>query len=125
MKRKSKKKKSKLTNEESVVLEINKPDCEAFSLCLALGTLEAMRSGVWPMEAGIWTLGRPVFWRPLKAMGIPKSVLRVFRAADEIDAMELLGGRDAAEKWISEFIDILKTRLAELPDRSWYARWQI
>ena len=35
------------------LLEVAAADREAFVLCLALGTLEAMRGGSWPLEAGI------------------------------------------------------------------------
>ncbi len=50
-------------------LEIAPSDREAFVLYLALGTLEAMRDGSWPLEAGIWTLGLPAFWQPLVGSG--------------------------------------------------------
>lgn len=62
--------------EESHTLLVAASDREAFALCLALGTLEAVRSGDWPTEAGIWTIARPVFREPLETEGIPEDVLR-------------------------------------------------
>jgi hypothetical protein len=50
---------------EAYCLGIAQADQEAFVLCLALGTLEAMRREDWPLDAGIWTLARPIFWQPL------------------------------------------------------------
>jgi len=42
-------------------LSVSSDTLEPFVLCLALGTLEAMKSKVWSSEAGIWTIGRPNF----------------------------------------------------------------
>ena len=48
-----------MIDDETHLLEVS--EREALVLCLTLGTLEAMRGGLWPLEAGIWTLGRPIF----------------------------------------------------------------
>jgi hypothetical protein len=104
-------------------LKVASADREAFALCLALGTLEAMRSGAWPLDAGIGTLARPVFYEPLEATNIPDEVLAVFRGADELSALASLAGRATAERKLDEWIAVLKSRLSTLPDRSWYARW--
>jgi hypothetical protein len=103
--------------------EVGKNDLEAFSLCLILGTLDAMRSGAWPTEAGIWTLGRPIFREPLAAAGIAKEVMEELEAADELHAIEGLCGRPAAEEALDRMIAVVRSRLAALPDRNWYAFW--
>ena len=80
-----------------------------------------MRSGVWPLEAGVWTLGRPAFWEPLRRAGVPEEVIDIFRGADELDALEKLSGRAAAEKVLDRMLGIIRSRLEVLPDKSWRA----
>src|SRR4051812_6831401 len=110
-------------SEETVNLEITSASRDALVLCLALGTLEAMRSGVWPLEAGIWTLGRPLFWEPLKRAGLSEEVLDIFQTADELDALEELAGWPAAEAVLDRMLEIIRRHLEALPDKSWHAGW--
>jgi hypothetical protein len=107
--------------EKSLNLEVASTDRDALVLCLALGTLEAMRSGVWPLEAGVWTLGRPAFWEPLKRAGIPEEVVNIFQAADELDALEQLSGRAAAENLLDRMSGIIRSHLEALPKKGWRA----
>lgn len=102
-------------------LEVGKADREAFVLCLALGTLETMRRGDWPLDAGIWTLGRPVFWESL--VDVDDKVVEVFQSADELSALAKLVGGPAAEEALDHMIAVVKARLSSLPEKSWYARW--
>jgi hypothetical protein len=102
-------------------LEIARADREAFVLCLALGTLEAMRGGAWPLEAGIWTLGRTAFWQPL--VESDSGVVEVFQAADELSALAKLAGRPVAEEALDRMIAAVRSRLSALPEKSWKARW--
>jgi hypothetical protein len=81
-------------DDEVYHLEIAKADREAFALCLALGTLTAMRAGIWPLEAGIWTLGRPIFWESLTEMD--DTILAVFQSADELNVLAEIAGYPAA-----------------------------
>lgn len=108
-------------DDEVYHLEVGKADREAFALCLALGTLEAMRAGIWPLEAGIWTLGPPGFWKPLTE--IDDKVLVVFQSADELDALAGLGGPLAAEAALDRMIAVVRSRLSALPEKSWSAFW--
>ena len=108
-------------DDEMYHLEIGKADREAFALCLALGTLEAMRNGDWPLEAGIWTLGRPVFWESLT--GVDNKVVEVFQSADELSALAKLAGYPAAEEALDHMIAVVRARLSSLTEKSWYARW--
>ena len=108
-------------DEETYLLEVAKASREALVLCLALGTLEAMRRGAWPLEAGIWTLARPMFWESLAE--VDDAVVKVFRSADELDALADLVGYSAAEAALDRMIAVVRSRLAALPEKSWYAGW--
>jgi hypothetical protein len=110
--------------EEMRRLQVAVADREAFALCLALGTLEAIRSEAWTTEAGIWTLSRPVFREELDSIGMPEEVLDVFRSADELSLLEQLAGREAVEQKLQVWVSVLQARLATLPERCWYARWE-
>lgn len=103
--------------------EVDASDLEAFVGCLALGTLEAMRSGTWPSEAGTWTLARPVFWRALEGAGLDKELLDVLQRADELSALEGLMGRQAVDAELDNMIKVVRARLAEKASTSWRATW--
>jgi len=92
-------------------------------LCLALGTLEAMRSGAWPLAAGIWTLGRPAFWEPLKRAGIADEVIDIFQTADELDALGKLSGRAAADALLERMTGVIRRHLEALPEKSCRVWW--
>lgn len=109
--------------DEESLLAVRTETREAFALCLALGTLEAIRAGVWPPESGIWTIGPPGFWRVLETVDMPEEVLAVFRRADEWDALLKLAGGAHVQRGLDRDIAILKARLASLPDPTWRARW--
>ena len=51
------------------------------------------------------------------------AVIEALQVSDELDAIEELCGRPAAEEAIDKVIAVVRSRLAELPDRSWYAFW--
>ncbi len=108
-------------DDEMCCLKVGKADREAFTLCLTLGTLEAMRRGDWPLNAGIWTLGRPVFWEAL--VEVDKKVLAVFQTTDELSALAKLAGYPAAEEELDRMIAVIRERLSSLPEKSWYAGW--
>lgn len=110
-------------DEEAHFLEVAAADREAFVLCLALGTLEAMRSGAWPLEAGIWTLGRPAFLQPLERGSVAAEVVAELEAADELEALSSLCGRPAADAKLDRMIAAVRSRLSALNDRPWSARW--
>jgi hypothetical protein len=80
-----------------------------------------MRDGAWPLEAGIWTLGRPQFWQPLVETG--SQVCDTFKTADELTAIAKLRGLPAAEAALDEMIAAVRSQLSALPEKSWWARW--
>lgn len=110
-------------SDETQAMEVAIADREAFVLCLALGTLEAMRGGAWPLEAGVWSLGRPAFWEPLASDVVAPEVVAALRSADELSALAELGGSSAAEAALDRMIAVVRSRLSALPEKCWYARW--
>ncbi|MGV3608843.1 MAG: hypothetical protein ACO1RA_20735 [Planctomycetaceae bacterium] len=96
---------------------------EALTLCLALGTLSAIRSGSWPAEAGIWTLARPGFIKPLKDAGLPDEILAIFRTSDELQAIQELTTIASCEAQLDSWIAMFQSRLATLPEKSWQLAW--
>ena len=109
------------TEDKTYLLEIGNGDREAFVLCLALGALEAMRSGLWPLKSGIWTLARPIFWESL--VEIDADVVTVLQSADELSTIAKLAGSPAAQAELDWMIAVIKARLSALPEKSWYAWW--
>ena len=104
-------------------LEVSQEGLEAFALCLALGTLEAIRSKAWDPDAGIWTIGRPIFKSLLEKSNFPKNVMDVFEQADELSAIQKSSGMDAYSRCLDQSITVLTERLKELSDQYWYAGW--
>ena len=76
-------------------LQVSNEGLEAFALCLALGTLVAIRSKAWHPDAGIWTIGRPIFKDLLAKSNFPKNVMDAIEQADELSAIQDLCGMDA------------------------------
>jgi hypothetical protein len=105
-------------------LNVASSDAEAFILCLAFGTLNAMRSGVWPLGAGVWTLARPAFVETLPRASISDELLDILRRADELSALAELGGRAAADDEMDRMLNTVRARLSSLPEKSWSATWE-
>jgi hypothetical protein len=87
-----------------------------------LGTLEAIRACVWASDAGIRTLGRPVFLRGLSLAGVSATVREALEEADEWDAMS----EPAAEASRHRVIECVRDELALHANRYWRAsvrRW--
>src|SRR5262249_3537479 len=99
-------------NAETHLLEVATDHREAFVSCLALGTLEAMRGGSWPLEAGIWTLRRPVFFQSLASGGVAAEVVAELEASDELAALARLSGRPAADARLDQMIAAVRARLS-------------
>jgi hypothetical protein len=110
--------------ERSYTLAVASADREAFALCLALGTLEAIRSGSWPINAGASTIARREFVDPLVEAGVPDEILYHFRNADALLAFGVLLGAPGVERRLNDAVAALKARLATLSRPSWDARWE-
>ena len=106
-----------------VPLWIQREDRTAFLACLGLGTLYAIRQGVWPPQAGIWTLGRPNIWLRLKDdPEIADDLVEVFSAGDELSAIQKLIP-DKYDSILDDLISRLETVLASAGEQYWLATW--
>lgn len=96
---------------------------EPFVLCLALGTLDAMKAGIWSAEAGIWTIGRPDFLEKLDELKITEETINVLVQFDELSALEKFAGREDFERELEKIEQSIKRRLRDFPETFWNARW--
>lgn len=96
---------------------------EPFVLCLALGTLEAIKSEIWSSKAGIWTIGRPNFLDELEKMNVSEETKNILVEFDELDALkEFVSEEDFSEK-LSKIEENLKKQLENFSTDFWYAKW--
>ena len=93
-----------------------------FVTYLALGTLEAIRAGTVPAQVGIWTLGRPLFWRPLEAALVPQAVIDVLACCDELSALQQLAP-EAFEATVANLIARLHAALTGMENPAWLVDW--
>jgi hypothetical protein len=111
--------------EKYVPLYIRENDKAPFLACLGIGTLYAIREGVLPASAGIWTLGPPPLWKPLEGQpGAMADIVEVFSMADELSAIQKLLP-DKFEATVDELIDRLKAVLASTGQLYWLAGWSL
>ena len=96
---------------------------EPFVLCLALGTLEAMKSRVWSAEAGIWTVGRPDFLEKLDELKISEETVNVLVQFDELSALEKLVDTEEFNRELMKIERKIKERLKDFSGNYWNARW--
>ncbi len=108
-------------NYESLL--VNSATFEPFVLCLALGTLEAMKSGVWTPEAGIWTIGRPNFLDKLEELKVSDETMNVLVQFDELSALEKLVENDDFYAELLKIEQTIKKRLADFSTDYWNAKW--
>lgn len=74
---------------------------------LAIGMLEGMKDKSIPLETGIWSLARPIFWKALEDVDtIDIRLIEWLSSMDELDALQNLDGD--AYKIIDELLDLLK-----------------
>jgi hypothetical protein len=104
-------------------LYVGSDSFEPFVLCLALGTLEAMKTGIWSSEAGIWTIGRPDFLEKLEELNVSEETINVLVQFDELNALEKFGGREDFERELLKIEDVIKKRLEDFSENFWNARW--
>lgn len=95
---------------------------EPFVLCLALGTLEAIKCEIWSSEAGIWTIGRPNFLDELEKMNISEEIMNILVQFDELDALSRLD-KEAFEREVLKIEEIIKQYLKKFSTDFWSAKW--
>lgn len=95
-----------------ITLEIPQGNVEFYVASLARGVLMAMQTGAIGLEAGVWSLGRPVFQQALQG-SISTELRAVLQAFDELDALKDLGGDvdSTLERLLSE-LDACQRRAA-------------
>jgi hypothetical protein len=96
---------------------------EPFVLCLALGTLEAMKLKVWSSKAGIWTIGRPNFLNELEKMKVSEDTLDILVEFDELSALEEFVTEEDFNNKILKIEENIKKRLEDFPEKFWSAKW--
>ena len=99
--------------------EVSDDQLDAFLATVILGTLQAMRSGVWSLDAGIWTLGRPIFRAPLEKSRACADLVEILQQADELSALEAMSGRSVAEAEIDKMIANVQRVLAKNSEQFW------
>ena len=109
---------------EIISLKISKKSLEPFVICLVLGTLTAIKDGSLTPDSGIWTFGRPNFWKHLEeTQSVSQQVIEILKSADELDALNQLAGNTAMIGVIDGMISNLKCELSKCSDQDWYAEW--
>jgi hypothetical protein len=104
-------------------LLVNSETFEPFVLCLALGTLEAMKSRVWSSEAGIWTIGRPNFLDKLEELKVSDETINILVEFDELNALENLVDKDDFDRELLKIEQNIKKRLEDFSGDFWSAKW--
>lgn len=104
-------------------LSVSVETFEPFVLCLALGTIEAIKAKVWAAEAGIWTLGRPNFLDKLEEMKISEDTINILVQFDELNTLEKMVEKDVFENEIVKIEEAIKKRLADFSATYWNAKW--
>jgi hypothetical protein len=106
-------------------LLVGKDQLDAFVICLAIGTLQAIKSKTIPASAGIWTLDPPRFWKPLAEHAlVSQDVLEVLQTCDELSAIQELIPNQF-EATIIELLDKLTAELKGIDDPVWRIEWVI
>ena len=104
-------------------LSVSVETFEPFVLCLALGTIEAIKSEVWSAESGIWTLGRPNFLDKLEEMQISEDTINILVQFDELNTLKKLVEKDIFENEIVKIEEAIKKRLKDFSATYWNAKW--
>lgn len=104
---------------EVLKLETDIANSEFYISSLAIGILEGMK-------AGIWSLGRPVFWNSFdKKNALSDNLLSCLKTFDEIEAIKSISNREPALKMIEELLSRLricqKESLLNSPDLKLYS----
>lgn len=104
-------------------LSVSVETFEPFVLCLALGTLETLKSEIWSTEAGIWTIGRPNFLDKLEELKISEETINILVQFDELNALEQLIEKEEFIGALEKIEQSLKERLKLFKTTYWKAKW--
>ncbi|ULJ60689.1 hypothetical protein [Wielerella bovis] len=93
-------------------LQIHQSNVEFYVATLALGLLNAMKSGVIPFETGIWSLARPQFLDETLPFCSPELQM-ILQQFDELDALSTLVSSEQAIQQIDDWIETLQNIMAK------------
>ncbi len=100
-------------------LDIEEKDFPAFLACLGIGTLYAIRSGVLPTEAGIWSLAAPIVHAPQSVTTcLPTKIVEVYKTCDELSTIqELLP--DLLHQEVTKLMEQLEVEVSRIQEPVW------
>lgn len=76
-----------------------------------------------PAQVGIWTLGRPMFWRPLEGAAlVPQAIIYILACGDELGTLQQVAP-EAFEATVAALIKGLHAALAEIENPAWLVNW--
>ncbi len=110
-------------NENYETLLVKTETFEPFVLCLALGTLEAIKSEIWSTEAGIWTIGRPNFLDELEKLNVSEETMNILVEFDELNALEEFVSKEDFSEKLLKIEQNIKKQLENFSENYWSAKW--
>ncbi len=97
-------------------------DLASFVATQAIGVLHAIQMGWITPDAGIWTLGRPRFWRPLAGRSPAlDAIVEVLQQSDELSGLP----SEALDRSLSTLLEQLRAALCTLPDPGSCVTWDL
>lgn len=109
-----------LTKNPLLHTDLDPETASTFFTFLAYGVLTAIQQGIVLPETGIWTLGRPHFWKALHHHPhIPTTVIEILQEADEWDALKSLNPA-AYEAVLVQHIATLEAELQKTEAPAWW-----
>ncbi|ULJ62880.1 hypothetical protein [Wielerella bovis] len=93
-------------------IQIHQSNAEFYVATLALGLLNAMKSGAIPFETGIWSLARPQFLDETLPFCSPELQM-ILQQFDELDALSTLVSSEQAMQQMDDWIEILQNIMAK------------
>ena len=100
----------------NIKFETSEENIEFYVAIMALGLLQSIKTKAVSSDIGIWSLGRPRFWKILKKDKlISEELLSVVQTLDELNALEELSLN--LDKEIDKLIDRINICLLKVNDK--------
>ena len=97
-----------------VSFETAEENVEFYVATMVLGLLQGIKNKTVPPDIGIWSLGRPMFWKSLEKKKIISSeLLTVLQTLDELDLMENMLPLDMTKE-LDKLIDTVNICLSKI-----------